>query len=62
MDIFGNQISKYNRLSENIRHIKAIEVLRNYRTSSETPCMYATLHMCAHCAHTEKTTFSCKDD
>ena len=28
MDILGNYISKCNRLSENIRHIKAIEFFR----------------------------------
>ena len=45
MDIIGNHISKCNRLSENMRHINAIEVLyrlrnkqKHYLISSETPC------------------------
>ena len=43
--MIGNYISKCNRLNENIRHIKAIEVLnrlrnkqKHYLISSETPC------------------------
>ena len=42
---FGNHISKYNRLSKNIRPIQAIEALHRLRNkqkyyliSSETPC------------------------
>ena len=35
MDIFGNPISKCNKLSENVRLIKAIEV--HYLIYSETP-------------------------
>ena len=47
MNILGSIISKCNRLSENIRHIKAIEVLyrlrnkqKHYLISSETPCRH----------------------
>ena len=46
MDVFGTYISKCNRLSENIRHIQAIEVLyrlrnkqKHYLIYSETPCI-----------------------
>ena len=35
MDIFGNYMSKLNRLSENIRHFKAIEVLYSPRTKQK---------------------------
>ena len=46
MDNFGNYVSKCNRHSENIRHIKALEVLyrlknkqKHYLIYSETPCI-----------------------
>ena len=45
MDVFGNYISKCNRLSENIGLLRAIEVLcwlsnkqKHYLISLETPC------------------------
>ena len=49
MDIFGNYISKCNRLSKNIRHIKALYQRRtkqkHYLISSKTPCIRDTKYI-----------------